>query len=268
MSEDIHPILSKWPHGEGSNLRRITGDDGREKIQIRICIDSFHGLLQLECDGRPDGKRPHGCEFLLDYLEAKCKRFTDAGGHEEQFRLTRTQCKRLFDEGNLVYHRYVLLLQMGDFARVIRDTSRNMRLFRFVHRHAMHASDRTHLECWWPYLSRIHFTALVMERISQGQLHRALETLQTCRERLRALPAQDNEVFKTEMNRSLEALTHMEKEIRARMPKTELEELEHAKAEAIQKQRYEEAARLRDKILALRARPAGHAPPAPEPAGN
>lgn len=71
MGKDISKLLSEWPFGAGGNVRRVTGDDGREKIQIRVCLDTFHGLLQFECDGRPDGKRPQGKEFYLEKLDRK-----------------------------------------------------------------------------------------------------------------------------------------------------------------------------------------------------
>ena len=48
-------------------MRIVPGDDGREKLQMRIDL----GLLQMELDGRPDGQRPAGAESLLDHLEAR-----------------------------------------------------------------------------------------------------------------------------------------------------------------------------------------------------
>lgn len=255
MSKDLSRLLAEWPYDEHSNVRRFTGEDGREKLQIRVCVDTFHGLLQLECDGRPDGKRPRGQEFYLDHVEKQRQSFIETGGAQEQYRLTRLQCRRLFEEGNQVYRRYVLLLQIGDFARVVRDTARNMRLFRFVHAHAQHPADREHLECWWPYILRIHYTAVAMERLSAGRLEETLQAVEECRRRLSELAPQENEAFSVELKRSQEALNHMEAELRKRRPLSELEKLEKLKAAAIQGQRYEEAARLRDRIARLKVSP-------------
>ena len=36
--------------------RKIVGEDGKEKLQVRLDL----GLLQMELNGRPDGERPHG----------------------------------------------------------------------------------------------------------------------------------------------------------------------------------------------------------------
>jgi len=254
MSKDITRLLTEWAHEDGPTARRVQGEDGREKVQIRVCIDSFNGLLQFECDGRPDGKAPHGREFYFDYLEDKRRKHLDAGSAPEAFKLTRGQCRKLFEESGMLYHRYVVLLQMGDYDRVIRDTERNMRLFRFVRSNAAHDADRSHLECWWPYILRIHHMAVVMKSLEDGNLDAALASITACRTRIEELVPQENEVFTLERTRSLEALEQMATEIRSRKPLTELEKLEKEKGEAIQGQQYEVAARLRDKINALQDR--------------
>ena len=55
--KDIGHILKGWEYEAGTiNVRRITGNDGQPKLQMRLDL----GLLQMEMDGRPDGERPHG----------------------------------------------------------------------------------------------------------------------------------------------------------------------------------------------------------------
>ena len=64
MSEDIAPILKEWDEDPDSEkIRIIVGSDGKEKIQIRVEF----GMLQMESDGRPDGKRPYGKESLMKH---------------------------------------------------------------------------------------------------------------------------------------------------------------------------------------------------------
>ena len=71
LSKDITPILAGWEHDpdEAAQVRIIAGDDGRDKIQMRIDL----GLLQMEMSGRPDGQRPEGLESLLEVYEARVK---------------------------------------------------------------------------------------------------------------------------------------------------------------------------------------------------
>ncbi|MCX7805624.1 MAG: UvrB/UvrC motif-containing protein, partial [Planctomycetota bacterium] len=219
-------------------------------------INTYHGLLQFECDGRPDGARPHGREFALDYYEEK-KRRADASGSREPFRLSHQECQELFDESAMTYHRYVLLLQIGDYDRVIRDTERNMRIFRFVHEHGELAEDRDYLEKWWPYILRIHYTARAMKKAAESDFAGAVAEVRECAEKIEALPPMDDETFRVEKKRSMDALAEMEKAFRERLTVAPAEEdeiarLEREKAEAVRRQDYERAAELRDEIRRLR----------------
>src|SRR4051812_10799411 len=55
MSFDISHILDKWEYHPGQVVvRKFIGRDGQEKIQLRVDL----GLLQMNAEGRPDGKRP------------------------------------------------------------------------------------------------------------------------------------------------------------------------------------------------------------------
>jgi len=64
VSLDLNIILKDWPHENGNiKVRKIAGLDGREKLQLRVDL----GVLQMEIAGRPDGRRPHNCESLLEY---------------------------------------------------------------------------------------------------------------------------------------------------------------------------------------------------------
>ena len=74
MSLDISRILEDWPFEPGKvTARRIQGDDGRAKIQLRLDL----GLYQMEATGRPDGQRPHGCDTLLAYYEQRSAALRD-----------------------------------------------------------------------------------------------------------------------------------------------------------------------------------------------
>jgi hypothetical protein len=251
VNEDIGPILERWPYGEDANVRKIVGADGTEKIQIRLVMEGLHGLLQFNCDGRPDGKLPHGRPFALDYYE---ERLRSHPGDPGKFQLTREQAAELLEESSITYQRYVILLQMDDYHRVVRDTMRNMRLFRFLHAHAADSEDRNQLEKWWPYVLRIHHTAHVMLCLREEDYDRALSAVHEARRELDDLPPQEDEVFDVELKRSRKALDEMEKTIEARRPPSELDLLEREKKEAVRKEDYQRAARLRDRIQKLKTR--------------
>ncbi len=70
MSDDIRAILKNWDFDpDRFTVRLIHGDDGSDKIQMRIDL----GLRQMELTGRPDGEEPFGFESLLDYFAAQAK---------------------------------------------------------------------------------------------------------------------------------------------------------------------------------------------------
>lgn len=252
MSDDISPILDKWPYRGENSVRKIVGLDGREKVQIRVLLEGYHGVLQFECDGRPDGKRRHGREFALDYYEDLAHSAQAAEGYPVVFRLTHDQVEELFEESSITYQRYIVLLQMNDHVRVVRDTARNMRLFRFVHECAELEEDRDRLEKWWPYILRIHATSRTLLRLEKKDADGALTVLRETLRKIKDLPTQEDEVFGVEQERSIKVLEEMVESVSQQCEPTRIELLEQQKVAAIKEEDYERAAELRDQIDQLK----------------
>ena len=251
-SKDIVSILREWDYTPDSNVRKIVGLDGISKIQVRVDQGAFQGILQLNLDGRPDGKRPHGVEFVLDHYRASLEDYRgEHDGGEEGFELSRESCQELFDEGARVYGRYVFLLQLKEYKRVIRDTDRNMGLFRFVHRYAAHEDDRMNLQKWWPYILRINATARAMLAADEERYDESLAIIAEARDQIEALPEVDAEEFFSELVRSREAFDELENDLRAKRPPSERERLENALQQAIDREDFENAALLRDQLKGL-----------------
>ena len=58
---DLNNLLDGWSHEPGQvKARKIVGNDGREKLQLRIDL----GVIQMEMQGRPDGERPFGSKWI------------------------------------------------------------------------------------------------------------------------------------------------------------------------------------------------------------
>src|SRR5215467_8242914 len=146
MSLDLNTITDDWPYESGSiKVRKITGLDGREKLQLRVDL----GVLQMEMTGRPDGRRPHNCESLLEYHQKRAGRAEQKG---EGYELTPEQCAELQQEGIQYYHRYLSLFQINDFEGVVRDTQRNLDLFTFVNQHTDREDFSWSLQQFRPYV--------------------------------------------------------------------------------------------------------------------
>ncbi len=252
MTEDIDPIIESWEAPDGA--RKITGADDTEKVQLRVEVNGHRGILQFDCDGRPDGNRPHGREFALDHHIALFEKHVESGSPPAEFRLPHEEAMELVEEAVVVYQRYVVMLQLEDYERVLRDTSRNMRLFRFLNRHAESKEDALALEKWWPYIIRIHYTALALDAAERRDYEGALAAVREAEREILALPEQDDEVFTCERARSSEALSEMEYFFARHVPPEKIVLLEDQKLRAIEREDYESAARLRDRIERLRKR--------------
>jgi hypothetical protein len=246
---DLREYFESWPYDPEHSVRLARGADGREIMQVRQPL----GIEQYEVDGRPDGLRPHGMESVLEYHMARLARAKSAG-EEDSFRLSADECAELFSEGVIYYYRYVNFFQVKDWARTVRDTARNLRLFDFVHRYAAREEDRTQLEQWRPYILRMNAVARVMAKLDSRQYDEALQIARGAVERIEALADLDNPTFKFERERSLAALHELIEQIGKSRPVSELERLQQDLARAVETEQFERAAQLRDRIRALRTK--------------
>lgn len=246
-SLDIREYLESWEYDPNNNLRIVYGDDGREILQVRIPC----GIQQFELEGRPDGKRPYGEESLLDYFEKQLERYVKDHGTDEGFKISHNDFLSLYDEGNLYYYRYLLCFQLGEFDRTIRDTERNMRLFRFVERYAEDPEDKISLSQYWPYIIRINKMARAMKKISFNLYKDALRDIEEAIEWINNLPYVDSEIFSYEKERSLRILSSFAEEVRSKMPISEKERIMKELEDALMKEDYERAAKLRDLLKEL-----------------
>jgi len=246
-SADLSRILKSWPYDPDDDARVVQGDEGRPLLQVRTPL----GLEQYEMEGRPDGARPHGMDSVLEYYLQQFEQ-AKAKGQEAEFELGPRECGELFNEGTLYYFRYVRLFQLKDWTRTLRDTARNIRLFDLVRRFALRQEDREFLEKWRPYILRVQASAAAMLELEQRAYDRALRIANDAVEKIEALEELDDETFKFERERSLTAMRELAAQIRKNRPLSELEQLERQLQRAVERQEFERAAQLRDRIRVLR----------------
>jgi len=247
MTYDISDILRDWEYDRLNNIRRIKGNDGKEKIQIRLPL----GIEQFEIDGRPDGKRPYGKESLLEYYRSKVQLYEKSRGSDEGFVLTSEDCSKLYEEGLLYYYRYVLFFQLRDYGGVVRDTERNIEYFDFVKKYATDEEDKLALEQYRPYIMRMNALGKGLAHLERKEYEEALRRIEEGIASIESLPDIENETFRYEKERSLGLLRSMVKEILEEKPLSEKEKLQKELHEAIEKENYERAAQLRDRIYEL-----------------
>jgi len=248
---DIIPLLDDWPFDPEDSVRIVRASDGRQLLQVRLPM----GIEQYELDGRPDGKRPFGSESLLAYHEA---RLADrkAAGTEDAFRLSHEECTALFEEGVLYYYRYFHLFQAQEWERTIRDTTRNLRLFDLVNRYAAQPEDRSYLEQWRPYIIKFNAMASALLVLKDNQYERALRILQAAERKIESLPEIDNPTFGFERERAMDTLRQLGKQVKESKPLSPVEKLEHELQKAVAAEAFEHAAKVRDRLEALRKKSA------------
>lgn len=278
MSWDLSALLEQWPFEPGRvNVRLVPGDDGEPRIQVRLDL----GVLQMRLDGRPDGVQPAGLDSLLDYFEAKAEHEErgappppplevpgvklDPSGEpaapeaEEEpeeaepprLRLGATECRWLRDEAVQFYHRYVALLVLEDYERVIRDTTRNLRVLDLCADRAAQESDRQMLEQFRPSIVMMRTRALASLALQEDEARAALHAVDLGLDALREIFAERGEPELYEMAAEAQALRNMREQLVPRLPVSQRAELRQRLQDAIRRENYELAAILRDELRQL-----------------
>jgi len=249
MSKDLSSILSDWPYEPGKiSVRRIRGADGRMKIQLRLDL----GILQMETEGRPDGRRPHGCGSLLEHYKAKLASYRADHGGDDGFTLPSPACEAVRAEAFMYYHRYLGEFALEDYTRVIRDTKRNLEALDLCYRYGAGDSDRTAMEPYRPYIIMMHTRAKALLALKRDDLKAARRATENGLGQIRALAEAHERAERFEASGEVTILRALLGEIRKREPVDPLSALKGLLAKAIEEERYEDAARLRDKLRAMR----------------
>src|SRR5881394_729516 len=246
MSLDLNTILKDWPHENGHvKVRKITGLDGREKLQLRVDL----GVLQMEVTGRPDGQRPHNCESLLEYHQRRAVR---AAGKSEDYKLTPEECAELQQEGIQYYHRYLSLFQVNDFAGVVRDTQRNLDLFTFVAEHTDREELSWSMQQFRPYVLMMNTRARASILLGEGKFAEAMGEIERGRDAISEFFQRSNFPELVSKSSEIAFLDEWLEEVKAKRPLSKLEVMQREMETAIAKELYERAAELRDAIRLLK----------------
>jgi hypothetical protein len=249
-SHDLRRILAGWDYEPHQiTVRKIAGDDGAIKIQMRLPL----GVLQMEISGRPDGLRPYGFESLLDYHQHRLDEHLAKNGTELGYELSPEECQALRDESVMYYHRYLAEFVLEEFEAVERDTARNLRVLDLCRKHAREESDRLILEQYRPYLVMMNTRAQAHSALRSGSLKTALARVNagiaTIKDVLREMGSEE-----TEESTELSILESLRDEIFARLPADPIEKLGRELEQALREERYEDAANLRDRMSEMQAR--------------
>ncbi|MDF1808665.1 MAG: UvrB/UvrC motif-containing protein [Phycisphaerales bacterium] len=283
MQRDITELLEEWPFESGQiTVRVIQGSNQESKIQVRLDL----GLLQMNTRDRPDGLRPHGFDSLLDYFESKVDQdevqsanedlAAQEDSDEEQYLektsfdsqieedeassktarfLTADDCRRLREEAQQYYQRYIAMLVLEDYEAVVRDTSRNIRVLDLFQSHAMNEDDLHAMESHRPYILMMRARALASQALKSEENKAAILAIDEGIEALKQYydAIEHPELF--EESGEVAMLRDMRDSLIPKLPVSQKAELRQRLEAAIASENFELAAILRDEIRMLGGHP-------------
>jgi hypothetical protein len=251
MDFDISRHLEEWDYKPGQVVvRKFKGRDGTEKLQLRVDL----GLLQMNAEGRPDGKQPFGHTSLFEYYQARLYKYLEAhGSGGDEFHLKAEDCSKLQLEALQYHHRYICLLQLEDYAGVIRDAERNLSVFDFVAKHAETEELVWSLRQFQPQLLMILTRARAMQALAVEDYPDAIQHVEQGVEVIRNFYREHSRTELAEQSGEINSLETWLVEIRANRPLSAREKLERALSEAVKQEDYEKAAQVRDALRNLNA---------------
>jgi hypothetical protein len=245
---DLGPVLEAWKFGRRHpTVRLVRTRQGGRAVQVRMEL----GILQMELEGRPDGRRPHGAESLLAWHCARLEAHRAAGNDDEDFRLTAKECEALRAEGVQVYHRYAALFALEEFELVVRDTERNLRMFDLCARHGHGRQDRTMLEQYRPFVLMMRARAQAAIALAAGDDRTALAAIDAALAALRAHFDEHGPADGFEKSNEATLLSGMRAVLVPRLPTSQRAELEERLRRAVAAENFELAAILRDELRTL-----------------
>ena len=249
MRKDISDILEGWEYDPYEiNVRFIQGKDGEEKLQLRLDL----GVLQMELDGRPDGKRPFKMESLLQYYKKLEKKSIDKFGNSDHFKLDLDDLLKLQQESLQYYHRYLCLFQLEDFKRSERDTARNLEVIDFVIQYGESEEDVWNFVQYWPYIKMMNTRARAAQKLQKKEYDDSLKIIDEGIEEIRDYYIANELEDSIEDISEISFLVNWADSIKDSRPLSSRQRLEIQLERAINKQEFEEAAKIRDKLRTLR----------------
>lgn len=255
MSQDLTPILEGWdfdPDSQTKHVREIVGHDGRKKIQVRVKC----GVIQWETLGRPDGKRPHGFESMLEYCEHLMAEHKTARGSEEGFEFSDDVTREMREEIMDYYHRRVMRFQLADYEGAKADAEHNLRLMSLIRRFVDDQEIVMSHEQYRPFVLMDMTRASAMIRIEKGEPPEALSDIEEGVASIKGFYEEYRRGDLIDKSQELKVLQELKDRIREQFnlpfsPQEVIENLEQDLLEAVEDEDYERAERIKKQIERL-----------------
>ena len=246
VSEDISRILENWDYQAGQlKVRAIEGHDTRKKIQIRMDL----GLMQLEWSGRPDGAQPHDRTSLLDYFVEKRRDHEKTNVNGTPFSLSQEDCWALSQEAMQYYWRRISFFELKEYALAQADAEHNLGILDMCQDFAEHSEDRQIADQYRVFVTSHRIQARALEALEHEQHEQALQVINTGIAEIEDILVAQDELEAVEGDcPELKFLRDWEKEVEDNRPRSPQEKLLVDLQAAVEDEKFELAARLRDRL--------------------
>jgi UvrB/uvrC motif len=250
MNFDISHVLESWDYQPGQPaVRKFAGKDGVEKIQLRVDL----GVLQMNAEGRPDGKRPLGYPSLYEFYQAKLYKHLAANqGSDDGFKLASADCVKLQLEAFQYHNRYNCLLQLKEYAAVVRDAERNLAVFDFVQKYADNEDLAWSVLQFRPQLLMIHTRAVATQSLEARDYATAIQQIEHGISIIKEFCREHSSHDVMEPSAEVAWLRTWLEQVYTLRPLSTRQKLERDLDEAVTNEDYEKAAQVRDALRSLK----------------
>lgn len=237
--QHIDSILNDWPYDpDAVSVRLVKGQDGRDLIQMRIEM----GLLQLETEGRPDGESPNGADSYFDYLQ----QVSQQRGADYEFTLDEcAECDREFVQ---FYHRRICWLAMREFRKAVCDADHTLSLMDLCREHSPDEEWTLSHEQYRPFVLFHRIQADALAELDHHGPEAAVSAVNRGLVQMKKVFENHEEGTAFDENELVDRLQEFRETLRDKFDvgKTLNEQL----ADAVAREEYEKAAKIRDAIKA------------------
>ena len=246
MNPDISRLLDEWDYTGPDKLivRKIKGEDGRTRIQMRVDL----GILQMEWSNRPDGQRPHGKTSLLEHFLDQLEQKKADKGPDAQLSLSHEDCVNLQTESLQYYYRRICMFELESYHEACRDAEHNLQIMEIVRTHAENDDDRLSLEQYRPFVIMHRTRARSLIATDSDDIDKALRHIEEGIEEIETFFRSYDRDDLVKESQELKVLRDMAEEIRKQQPRSEEDQLRAELTEAVENEEFERAAEIRDEL--------------------
>jgi len=241
-TKGLGDVLGNWDFDPQSlSVRLVKESDGRDVIQMRIDL----GVLQMETQGRPDGKTVEGFPSFLDHMLA----FEEKS---PEFVMDDDQCFEADREFLQYYHRRISWLRLMHYHRVVEDADHTLALMDVCRDHSPDDEWTMTHEQYRPFVMFHRTQAAAMAAMDETDVEKAISLLDEGLSQIRDVFLEheaEEEFDEDEMVQQLVKLRDSLCEEYGIGPS-----LQQQLDQAVKSEQYELAAQLRDELARRQAR--------------